>query len=128
MVALVENNIKAIQDACINYHVKSLYLVGSATRESRFTDESDLDFLYQFRKEDIDLDDYADNFFDLMFYLQELLKRKVDLVAEEKMWNIYFIESMSLDEKIFCRINSIQLFSSSYSNTFFLNNNKDSGL
>lgn len=29
----------AIRDTCKKYHVKSLYLVGSATNESRFTEE-----------------------------------------------------------------------------------------
>ncbi len=95
MVALVENNLNAIREACEKHHVKTLYLVGSATQENRFTDESDVDFLYRFRKEDIDLNDYADNYFDLLFYLQDLLNRKVDLVTEEKMKNKYFIESIN---------------------------------
>jgi len=100
MVALVENNLKAIQDACIKHHVKSLHLVGSATQENRFTEESYVDFLYLFRKEDIDLNDCADNYFDLLFYLQDLLNRKVDLVAEEKMKIPYFIESINRDKKM----------------------------
>ena len=87
---------KAIQDACKKYHVKSLYLVGSATD----TDESDVDFLYRFRKEDIEEMEYADNYFDLMFYLQDLLNRKVDLVAAEKMKNPYFIESINKSKQI----------------------------
>jgi len=100
MVTLIKNNIDAIRDACKKYHVKSLYLVGSATKENNFTDESDVDFLYRFRKEDIEEMEYADNFFDLMFYLQDLLNRKVDLVAEEKMWNPYFIESINNSKQL----------------------------
>ena len=100
MVALIKNNIDAIRDACKKYHVKSLYLVGSATKASHFTDESDIDFLYRFRKEDIEEMEYADNFFDLMFELQDLLKRKVDLVAEEKMKNPYFIESINENKQV----------------------------
>jgi predicted nucleotidyltransferase len=99
MVALVENNLKATQDTCIKHHVKSLYLVGGASQENRFTEKSDVDFLYRFRKEDIGLTDYADNYFDLLFYLQDLLNRKVDLVAEEKMWKPYIIESIDRDKK-----------------------------
>ena len=94
MVALIKDNMGAILDACKKYHVKSFYLVGSATDEKRFNPESDVDFLYRFEKDDMPGMDYADNFFDLMFYLQDLLKRKVDLVAEKKMWNPYFIESI----------------------------------
>lgn len=95
MVALIENNIQAIRELCKKHHVKSFYLVGSATKENRFTDESDVDFLYRFRKEDIKETDYADNYFDLLFELQDMLNRKVDLVAEEKMKNPYFIESIN---------------------------------
>ncbi len=52
MIPLIQNNITAIQDACKKYHVKSLYLVGSAMDVGRFTNESDVDFLYRFIKED----------------------------------------------------------------------------
>ena len=95
MIALIENNIQAIRELCKKHHVKSFYLVGSATKENRFTETSDVDFLYRFRKEDIDEMDYADNYFDLLFELQDMLNRKVDLVAEEKMKNPYFIESIN---------------------------------
>jgi predicted nucleotidyltransferase len=80
--------------------VKTLYLVGSATSEGKFDDESDVDFLYLFRKEDIPEWDYADNYFDLLFYLQDLLHRKVDLVSEEKMKNPYFIESINKSKQM----------------------------
>jgi len=95
MVTLIKDNMGAILDACKKYRVKSFYLVGSATDENRFNTESDVDFLYRFEDEGNPGMDYADNFFDLMFYLQDLLKRKVDLVSEQKMWNPYFIESIN---------------------------------
>src|ERR1017187_2802960 len=100
MITLIKDNLKAIRDVCEKHHVRSLYLVGSATKENRFTEESDVDFLYRFRKEDIEETDYADNYFDLLFELQDILNRKVDLVAEEKMWNPYFIESINKDKQI----------------------------
>jgi len=100
MVALIKDNMDAILDACKKYHVKSFYLVGSATNEERFNAESDVDFLYRFKKDDIEEMEYADNFFDLMFYLQDLLNRKVDLVSEEKMWNPYFIESINESKQL----------------------------
>ncbi len=90
----------AILDACKKYHVKSFYLVGSATDENRFNRESDVDFLYKFENEDNPGLDYADNFFDLMFYLQDLLKRKVDLVSETKMGNPYFIQSINASKQL----------------------------
>jgi len=100
MVPLIEDNITTIRELCKKHHVKSFYLVGSAAKENRFTDESDVDFLYRFRKEDIEETDYADNYFDLLFTLQDILNRKVDLVAEEKMKNPYFIESINRDKQL----------------------------
>jgi len=99
MVAIVENNLKAIQDVGIKHHVKSLYLAGSATRKNRFKEDSDVDFLYRYRKEDIDLNDYTDNYFDRLFYLKDLINRKVDLVAGEKIWNLCFIESINREKR-----------------------------
>ena len=100
MVALIKDNIQAIQDLCEKHHVRSLYLVGSAAKENVFTAESDVDFLYRFRKEDIKETDYADNYFDLLFELQDILNRKVDLVSEEKMKNPYFIESITRSKQM----------------------------
>ena len=100
MVALVQDNIQPIRDLCKKHHVRTLYLVGSAVKENHFTDKSDVDFLYKFRKEDIGEMDYADNYFDLLFSLQYMLNRKVDLVAEEKMKNPYFIESINKSKQI----------------------------
>ncbi len=91
---------EAIRDACKKYHVKSFYLVGSAAKAQNFTDESDVDFLYRFRKDGDDELAYADNYFDLLFYLQDLLHRKVDLVSEEKMWNPYFIKSINESKQL----------------------------
>jgi len=95
MVGLIRDNLNAINGLCKKHHLASLYLVGSAAKELQFNEDSDIDFLYRFNKDEIELMDYADNFFDLMFALQDLLGRKVDLVSEEKMWNPYFIESIN---------------------------------
>lgn len=100
MIQLIENNINAIHDACKRHHVRSLYLIGSAAKESGFSQSSDVDLLYKFNKTDIAEMDYADNYFDLLFELQKLLGRKVDLVAEDKMRNPYFIESVNKDKQL----------------------------
>ena len=94
MVALIQNNIEAIQDLCKKHHVRSLYLVGSATKEDNFKPDSDVDFLYRFNKEAIPQMDYADNFFDFKFYLEDLFSRPIDLIAEEYLTNPSFIKSL----------------------------------
>ncbi len=91
MNTLIENNINNIQQICRRFHVKNLYLFGSAASSS-FNDQSDIDFLVTF--DPVTLDDYSDNFFGLMYSLQETLKRKIDLVITSSLRNPYFIESV----------------------------------
>ena len=100
MVSLVKQNIAEIQSMCKKHHVKKLYLIGSATNENHFSGDSDIDFLYSFNKSDIPEMEYADNYFDLLFSLQNLFQRKVDLVPEEKMTNPYFITSVNKQKEM----------------------------
>ncbi|OSZ78815.1 hypothetical protein CAP35_11360 [Chitinophagaceae bacterium IBVUCB1] len=95
MIELIKNNMDKIQDVCRKHHVLSLYLIGSAARDTGFSADSDIDFLYRFDKAAIGEMDYADNYFSLLHELQGLLERKVDLVPEEKLKNPYFIDSIN---------------------------------
>ena len=91
MVNLIRDNIHELQKICKIHHVKSMYLFGSATNSSEFNINSDIDFLYRVSKSEIPETDYADNYFNLLFTLEDLLKRNVDLVPEEKLNNPYLI-------------------------------------
>lgn len=75
--------------------VKHLYLFGSASRENDFKDNSDLDFLFQFIKEADGLPVSGFDYFDLLFTLEEITGKKVDLVSEERITNKYFLRSIS---------------------------------
>lgn len=100
MITLVKNKLKEIQDVCKQHHVLSLYLIGSAAKtEQDFSPESDVDFLYRFDKQQIEEMEYADNYFSLLFSLQKLLDRKVDLVPEEKLKNPFFINSINSNKE-----------------------------
>lgn len=97
MVALIKDNMGPIRDACRKYHVKSLYVFGSALNEKDFGKQSDVDLLY-----DIDTDnfknwatgeyDYIDNLNDLEADLSALLSRKIDLIPYRNIRNNYFKE------------------------------------
>jgi predicted nucleotidyltransferase len=101
MIALIKDKLKDIQDVCKKHHVLSLYLIGSAAKDEQdFTDESDIDFLYRFDKKQIDEMEYADNYFSLLFSLQEMFSRKVDLVPEEKLKNPFFITSINSNKQM----------------------------
>ena len=86
---IVERNILKVIELCKQYKVSALYLFGSILTP-RFCKESDVDFLVKFDKLSIVLENYADNYFDFQYALEELLDRKVDLVSDDAIKNPYF--------------------------------------
>lgn len=89
----IENKLPQIKKIFAKYGAKNVYLFGSATT-NKFHKESDVDFLYSF-PEDLDYEIYANNYFNLLDELQNLLKKEVDLVAEKTLKNPYLIESIN---------------------------------
>lgn len=81
-----------LEALCRRFGVRSLELFGSAATGTDRPDDSDLDFLVEFRAEPPG--GYADAYFDLLEALQELFGRPVDLVVESAIRNPYFRESV----------------------------------
>lgn len=81
---LIENNIKRIITLCQKHKVGKLFVFGSILT-NRFNDQSDVDMVVDFDK--VDLEDYADNYFDFKYSLEELLGREVDLLEEKAIRN-----------------------------------------
>ena len=96
---LIEKNIEEILKLCKIYKVKSLYVFGSILT-SKFTDKSDIDFLVNFKKSEIPLNNYADNFFDFMYSLENLLGRKIDLVCDDAVKNPYFRKELDQTKQL----------------------------
>lgn len=82
----------AIVKLCKAHKVKSLYVFGSVLSDN-FNAESDIDLIVDFTS--MDVEDYADNYFDFKFSLQELFKRPIDLLEEKAIKNPYFRESVN---------------------------------
>ena len=99
MIAIVKDNIDEIVQTCKRMQLQSLYLFGSASNENRFTKNSDLDFLYSFKKDKNGLTISQFDYFDLMFSLEKITGKNIDLVAEEKIKNKFFLERVN-GEKI----------------------------
>ena len=104
MVEIVENNIPQIIEMCKKHKLKSLYLFGSATNDKYFHKKSDVDFLYEYDFEnypDWDKGDFdvVTNFFILKEALEELLKRKIDLIPN-KLKNPYLIQSIEKSKQL----------------------------
>jgi predicted nucleotidyltransferase len=58
-----------IAELCKIHKVKSLYIFGSVLK-NKFNNESDIDLIVDF--ENMDVEDYADNYFDFKFALQDI--------------------------------------------------------
>ena len=76
---------------CETHKVKSLYAFGSVLTDN-FNEESDIDLIVDFSN--IAVEDYADNYFDFKFSLQDILKRPIDLLEERAIKNPYFRQSV----------------------------------
>ena len=82
---------------CENHKVKSLYAFGSVL-SNNFNKESDIDLIVDFLN--MKLEDYADNYFDFKFCLQDILKRPVDLLEEKAIKNPYFRQSVNQQKQL----------------------------
>lgn len=93
MNELLIQNLASLKSLCSAYKVKNLYAFGSVLTD-KFTDNSDVDFLVSFTPE-VDLLDYADNFFDFRDNVKLLLGREIDLVEESSISNPYFMKEIN---------------------------------
>jgi predicted nucleotidyltransferase len=83
----ITQNINQINSLCKSHKVEKLYAFGSILTD-KFNDKSDVDLIVSFGN--VDLLEYADNYFDLKFSLENIFKRSVDLLEEKAIKNPYF--------------------------------------
>jgi len=79
-MGIVERNMDKINALCVRHNVSKLFVFGSILTP-KFTKSSDIDLLVDFK--DVDLYNYADNYFDLKKSLEILFKREVDLLENK---------------------------------------------
>ena len=63
-----------------------------------FNEASDIDLVVDFQQ--IDVLDYADNYFDLKFSLEKIFNRPIDLLEEKAIKNPYFRESLNQQRQL----------------------------
>lgn len=86
-----------ISKLCSLHKVKSLYAFGSVW-SGRFGNDSDIDLIVDFKPVDIDL--YADNYYDLKFSLQDILQRKIDLLEAKAIKNPFFLKTINKQRQL----------------------------
>ena len=94
---ILTQNLNQIYALCERHNVSELFVFGSILKES-FNEQSDVDLVVDFSN--ISLEEYADNYFDLKFSLEELLRRKVDLLENKAIRNPYLRESIDSTKKL----------------------------
>lgn len=83
---------EALIQLCMRFELEKLYVFGSVL-ENKFSDQSDYDFLVQFK--DIPFDRYTDNYFSLHEELESLLDREIDLLTENSLGNKFFKDQVT---------------------------------
>lgn len=94
---LIEKNIEKLKKLCDKYNVSKLYVFGSVI-SGKFRKDSDIDFLVRFDK--IELSEYADNYFDFKFSLEDLFNRKIDLLEEKAIKNPFLKQSIDTSKEL----------------------------
>lgn len=87
----IENYTTTLKILCQQHKVKSLYAFGSVLTNG-FNEKSDIDLVV-----DIDSSDpfeYADNYFNLKFALQDLFKRPIDLLENKAIKNQFIRDNI----------------------------------
>ena len=81
-----------IEHLCRELRLQRLDLIGSATRDD-FSDDSDIDVLVTFAGDD----NLFDRYFSLKEKLEEVFKRKVDVIEERAVKNPFFKKTVNRD-------------------------------
>ena len=74
------------------------HFVFGSVLTNNFRKDSDIDLIVDFKE--VDLYDYADNYFDLKFSLENLFKREVDLLEDKAIKNPYLRETINSSKQL----------------------------
>ncbi len=94
---IINQNINIIKALCHEYKVKAMYVFGSVATDN-FNESSDVDLIVKF--DEVELGDYADNYFELKYELEKLLQREVDLLEEQAIRNSHLKQQIDATKKL----------------------------
>jgi len=96
-MSVIDKNIEKIKTLCNKHKVSKLFVFGSVLTD-KFKSSSDIDFVVDFSE--VDIYNYADNYFDLKKSLENLLNRQVDLLEEKAIRNPYLKKTIDSSKKL----------------------------
>jgi uncharacterized protein len=100
MEICVESKRAEVVELCRRFRVRQLELFGSAANGRFNAETSDLDFLVDFETT-IPRGENARCYFGMLFGLEDLFGRKIDLVDTRAIRNPYFLRSIAKDRVVF---------------------------
>jgi predicted nucleotidyltransferase len=93
----IDDYIIDIYHICKLHKVKTLFVFGSVLNNN-FGKDSDIDFIVDINSSDPI--EYAENYFDIKFKLQDLFKKPIDLLEQKGIKNNHLIQSINKSKKI----------------------------
>jgi uncharacterized protein len=96
MADVIEANMEAIRELCQQFGVARLELFGSAA-SGQLREESDLDFLVTFKA--MGSREHCDGFFGLLFGLERVTGRKVDLLEVDAIENPFLLAEVQASKR-----------------------------
>ena len=97
MNKILADRINELQRLCKLYYIRSMYAFGSVCID-KFNENSDIDFLISF--DNLSIDQYTDNYFELHYKLQDLFERQIDLLTENSLSNPYLIKGIEQTKQL----------------------------
>lgn len=96
-MSIIDQNMDKIRKLCEQHYVSQLSVFGSILTD-KFSKNSDIDLLVDFSN--IDLQNYADNYFSLKQALEEIFRRQVDLLEDKAIRNPYLRQSIEASKRL----------------------------
>lgn len=93
MSPIIQDKLDDLIGLCRRFRVARLELFGSAADSGFDPENSDLDFLVEFQP--LEPGENSRCYFGLLFALEDLFARKVDLVMTRAIRNRYFLEGIN---------------------------------
>jgi len=93
MTRLIESKKKELVELCKLLKVQRMNVFGSAAT-GEYNEDSDIDILVSF-SDNLSVQEYGDNYFQLHYKLRELFNRDIDITTERTLSNPFFIESIN---------------------------------
>jgi uncharacterized protein len=98
MQKIIKSKKNELIQICKSLKIQRMNVFGSVVSD-KFDKNSDIDFLIAFY-DNISIEEYTENYFELHYKLREIFNREIDIVTEKTLSNPYFINSINNSKEL----------------------------